>query len=135
MKITLMKTMAAAVLVAGLSWNGFAASKSVKGTLNVTVMDENGALVMNAPVYIYGDHKTKFVGGKEIPGTATMDLPAGTYRISSAIMRKTGEYFDRFASPEAFVEVVDGDNTVVTLRLRAMDVAVASLNQPIGLNY
>jgi len=61
------------------------------------------------------------VGGKEIPGTATLSIPAGTYRISSAIMRKTGEYYDRFASREAHIQVVAGDNTVVTLHLKAIE--------------
>jgi hypothetical protein len=91
------------------------------GTLNITILDENGALVEHAPVYIYGEAKTKFIGGKEIAGNETLNMPAGMYSISCAIMRKTGEYYDRFASPEAHVEVVAGDNSVVTLRLHALD--------------
>ncbi len=83
------------------------------GTVNITVVDENGALVADAHVYIYGEQKTKFMGGKDVPGTTTLSMPAGTYRISSAIVKKTGDYVDRFASHEAHIEVVPGDNTVI----------------------
>lgn len=98
------------------------------GTLNVTIVDENGALI-NAPVYIYGEAKTKFVGGKDIQGSETLDIPAGTYRISSALMRKTGEYYDRFASREAHVQIVPGDNTVVTLHLQSLQAMDAEITQ------
>jgi len=123
-----MKNLLAAAILA-LVCGGSVQAKSVQpmGTLNVTVLDENGALVPSAPVYIYGDKKTHFIGGKNIPGTATLDMPAGTYRISAAIIRKTGDYTDRFASPEAFVEVVAGDNSVVTLHLRSLDDPLAKL--------
>src|SRR5882672_5226129 len=91
------------------------------GTLNITVLDENGAVMQDAPIYIYGENRTKFVGGKDIPGTTTLSMPAGTYKISSAIIKKTGDYLDRFASHEAHIEVVSGDNTVVVLKLMPID--------------
>lgn len=87
------------------------------GTVNITVIDENGVVVPEAPVYIYGEQKTKFTGGKDIPGTTTFSMPAGTYRISSAVVRRTGDYTDRFASHEAHIQVIAGDNTVVVLKL------------------
>ena len=99
----------------------YAAQSESVGTVNITVLDENGALVPDAPVYIYGEHKTKFVGGKDIPGTTTLAMPAGSYRISSALVKKTGDYMDRFSSHEAHIEVIPGDNTVVVLTLRAID--------------
>ena len=105
----------------------FAAQPENTGTLNITVLDENGALVPDAPVYIYGEQKTKFVGGRDIPGTTTLSMPAGSYRISSAIVKKTGDYLDRFASHEAHIEVLPGDNTVVVLKLMAIDNTVASI--------
>ena len=132
MKTNLLKTQVvlamAAALFCGVS-SASAVSLPNGGTLNITILDENGALVPNAPVYIFGEAKTKFIGGKEIPGTATLDMPAGTYRVSSAIMRKTGEYYDRFASREAHVEVVAGDNTVVILHLSALEAPVAEQGQ------
>lgn len=97
--------------------NLFAASPESIGTLNITVLDESGAVVEEAPVYIYGEHKTRFVGGKDVPGTTTLTMPAGHYRISSAVIKKTGDYLDRFASHEAHIQVVPGDNTVVVLKL------------------
>ena len=54
-------------------------------------------------------------------------MPAGSYRISSAIVKKTGDYLDRFASHEAHIEVLPGDNTVVVLKLMAIDNTVASI--------
>ena len=111
----------------------FAAQPENIGTVNITVLDENGALVPDAPVYIYGEQKTKFVGGKDVPGTTTLSMPAGTYRISSAIVKKTGDYLDRFASHEAHLEVTPGDNTVVVLKLMAIENTVASIGHAVEL--
>ena len=105
----------------------YAASKEMPGTLNVTVLDENGVPVQDAPVFIYGEHKTKFVGGKEIPGTITLTMPAGNYRVSSALVKKTGEYFDRFVSHEAHVAVEPCDNTVVVLTLKPLEPTFESI--------
>ena len=116
---------AIAVILNGVA--AFAAQSGDMGTLNITVLDENGALVPDAPVYIYGENKTKFVGGKEIPGTITLAMPAGSYRISSALVKKSGDYLDRFSSHEAHIEVVPGDNTVVVLTLLPLDSTVASI--------
>jgi hypothetical protein len=122
------KILALAVLTVTLSGiSAFGVQPENSGTLNITVLDENGAIVQDAPIYIYGENKTKFVGGKDIPGTTTLSMTAGTYRISSAIIKKTGDYLDRFASHEAHVEVMPGDNTVVVLKLMAIDNAVASI--------
>jgi hypothetical protein len=93
------------------------------GTLNITVIDENGVMVPEAPVYIYGENKTKFTGGKDVPGSTTLTMPAGTYRISSAIVKKTGDYLDRFASHEAHIQVIAGDNTVLVLKLMPINPA------------
>jgi hypothetical protein len=98
------------------------------GTLQITVVDENGQVVPEAPVYIYGEHKTRFVGGKEIPGTTTMEMAAGDYRISSAIIKKTGDYVDRFASHEGHVRVVEGDNTAVILTLRPIQDPMSTID-------
>src|SRR6185312_12558682 len=84
----------------------FAAHLVQPGTLNVTVVDENGTVVQDAPVYIYGEHKTHFVGGKDVPGSMTFEMQPGDYKISSALIRKNGEYLDRFASHEAHVQVI-----------------------------
>jgi len=104
----------------------YASQAESVGTVNVTVLDENGALVPDAPVYIYGEHKTHFIGGKEVPaGTTTLAMPAGEYRISSALMKKSGDYCDRFASHEAHIRVVPGDNTVLVLTLKPLDASIA----------
>jgi len=96
-------------------------------TVNITVLDENGSVIPDAPIYIYGEHKTHFVGGKDIPGTTTLSMAAGHYRISSAVIKRTGDYLDRFSSHEAHVEVVSGDNTVVVLKLMPIDNTLASI--------
>jgi hypothetical protein len=106
----------------------YALAPENSGTINITVLDENGALVPDAPIYIYGEHKTRFVGGKEIPGTTTLSMPSGSYRISSALVKKTGDYLDRFASHEAHVEVVPGDNAVIVLTLRPLEDPLARAN-------
>jgi hypothetical protein len=126
MKMT--KTLAFLTVILTLSGiTAFAAQPENAGTVNITVLDENGAVIPDAPVYIYGEQKTRFVGGKDIPGTTTLSMPAGHYRISSAIVKKTGDYLDRFASHEAHIEVVSGDNTVVVLKLMPLDNTYASI--------
>ena len=107
----------------------FAAEPGDSGTVNITVLDVTGSVIADAPIYIYGEQHTHFVGGKDIPGTTTLTMPAGHYRISSAIIKKTGDYLDRFASYEAHVEVVPGDNTVVVLKLMPIDSTLASIGQ------
>ena len=106
----------------------FAGSLLPQGTLHVTVVDENGKLVQDAPVYIYGEHKTHFVGGKDIPGAMTFEMAPGEYRISTAIIRHTGEYIDRFASHEAHVQVESGDNTSVILSLMPIQDPVSGMD-------
>ena len=113
------------VTLSGIS--AFAAQPENVGTVNITVLDENGAVVPDAPVYIYGEQKTKFTGGKDVPGTTTLTMPSGNYRISSAIVKKTGDYLDRFASNEAHIQVIPGDNTVVVLTLKPLEDTVASI--------
>jgi opacity protein-like surface antigen len=120
--------LAVAALTVSLSGvAAFAAQPENVGTVNITVLDENGALVPDAPVYIYGEQKTKFTGGKDVPGTTTLTMLSGNYRISSAIVKKTGDYLDRFASNEAHIQVIPGDNTVVVLTLKPLEDAVASI--------
>src|SRR5438477_2984498 len=91
---------------------------SQQGTVNITVMDENGNVVQDAPVYIYGPHKSQFIGGKDVPGTTTLTMKEGEYRFSSAVVKKTGDDIDRYASNEAQVQVVAGDNVSIILTLK-----------------
>ncbi len=122
------KTLASLTVIMTLNGvSAFAIQPENTGTVNITVLDENGAVIPDAPVYIYGEQKTRFVGGKDIPGTTTLSMPAGHYRVSSAIVKKTGDYLDRFASHEAHIEVVSGDNTVVVLKLMPLDNTYASI--------
>src|SRR5258706_5544950 len=112
------KILALLTLTATLSGiRAFAAEPADLGTVNITVLDENGVLIPDAPIYIYGEQKTHFSGGRDIPGTTTLSMPAGHYRVSSAIIKKTGDYLDRFASHEAHIEVVSCANTRVVLQL------------------
>jgi len=101
--------------------SAWAVHLNTEGTINITVVDENGTIVPDAPLYIYGENKTHFVGGREISGSTMLSMPAGTYKISSAIVKKTGDYLDRFASHEAHIEVIPGDNTSIVLTLRAIN--------------
>lgn len=117
---TLTFVLALSLTVAAAAPQVYAAEKSPVGTLNVVVRDANGAIV-DAPVYIFGTQKTRFIGGKEVAGSATFELKPGTYKVSSALVKKTGDYLDRYASHEAQIQVVEGDNTMVTLTLKALD--------------
>jgi hypothetical protein len=61
------------------------------------------------------------VGGADIPGTTTFSMKEGEYRISSALIKKTGDDIDRYASNEAHVSVVSGDNVTVVLTLKPVE--------------
>ncbi|OGR89428.1 MAG: hypothetical protein A2992_03390 [Elusimicrobia bacterium RIFCSPLOWO2_01_FULL_59_12] len=93
-----------------------------EGTVQVTVLDVNGGVVAEAPVYIYGEKRSQFVGGADIPGTTTFSMKEGTYRISSALIRRAADdVLDRFASNEAHVNVVAGDHVSVILTLKSLE--------------
>jgi hypothetical protein len=127
-KITMKSLIAASFASAVFAASTLYAADAKVGTLNVTVVDENGAVVQDAPIYIYGEHKTHFVGGKDIPGTTTLTMAAGEYRISTALIKKTGDYIDRFASHEAHIQVAEGDNTSVILTLKPLDDPMNSIS-------
>jgi hypothetical protein len=116
---TLTRTFQLSLTFAAMLSTSFVGAASLRqpGTMQVTVMDENGNVVKDAPVYIYGEHKTHFVGGEEIAGSVTFEMQPGEYKVSTALIKKTGEYLDRFASHEAHVQVLPGDNTSVILTL------------------
>jgi hypothetical protein len=102
------------------------------GTVQITVLDANGQVVKDAPVYIYGEHKTKFVGGADVAGSTTFEMKEGTYRISSALIKREGDNIDRFASNEAHVSVVAGDNMNIVLTLKALDTPADQLPTSYG---
>ena len=125
--LTLIRGLALTTFTLAVGSSVYAASPAQAGTVQITVLDENGAVVQEAPVYIYGEHKTRFVGGQEIPGSTTLSLQAGEYKISSALVRKSGDYVDRFASHEAHVRVVEGDNLSLILTLRPIQDATSTM--------
>ena len=93
----------------------------VSGTLRVTVLDADGNVVPEAPVYIFGTNKSRFVGGADVPGSSTFSMKEGTYRISSALIKRGADYVDRFSSNEAQVNLVAGDNINIILTLRPVE--------------
>ena len=60
-----------------------------QGTVQVTVVDENGAVVNEAPVYIYGAKRSQFVRGADVPGSTTFTMKdpklkaTWTYNVSA----------------------------------------------------
>jgi hypothetical protein len=88
-----------------------------QGTMNVTVVDSNGNVVPDAPIYIYGIQRTHFMGGGDVPGSTTFAMKEGEYRISSAMIKKSGEDIDRYSSNEARITVAAGDHVSVVLTL------------------
>ena len=92
-----------------------------QGTVRITVIGADGKVIPDAPVYIYGEHRTHFVGGSEVPGSTTFAMNEGTYKISSAMVQKNGDEIDRYASNEAHISVIAGENVSLILTLRPMD--------------
>ena len=84
-------------------------------------MDQHGVVVEDAPVYIYGAKKGQFLSAADIPGSTTFTMKEGRYSISSALVKRSGEYVDRFASNEAHIQVVAGDNVSIVLRLAPVE--------------
>ena len=114
------KMMTLMMIAAALMTSNLYAASSETGTLRVVVMDVNGKPT-DAPVYIYGAKKAQFMGAQQVNGAMTFNMPEGTYRVSSAITQKNGDYMDRFASNEATVRVVPGDNASVILSLKQIE--------------
>ena len=67
--------------------------------------DEKGAYAPNAQIYIYGIEAGKFIENREHNGSASFELPPGTYRIYSATSQNDAGFIDHYVSPEARVIV------------------------------
>jgi hypothetical protein len=100
---------------------------SQTGVVQVFVEDENGASVPNAPVYITDGHHIQYMETSSL-GAVSVDLQEGQYRLSSAITRTMPDCIDRYASPEAHVQVVPQDTTSVILTLRFVDDPISKLS-------
>ena len=88
------------------------------GTVQITIKDESGDVVSQAPVFIYDAKGKHVIGGKDVEGTALLSLKAGAYAFSTAVARPTGDALIRYASPLARVTIAAGDNTVIILTLK-----------------
>jgi hypothetical protein len=123
MKITLSLAIVASLFCGSVTFAEGPVRSADQGTIRVTVLDNTGAVVEEAPVYIYGEKRSQFVGGADIPGSTTFSMKEGKckYRISSAMIKRTGEYIDRYATNEAIVNVVAGDNVSVVLTLKPLE--------------
>ncbi len=133
-KMTLSKILQTAATLAFLAVSSpLSAASSAIGTLRITVVDEAGQVVPNAPVYIY-DNKNHFVAARESAGSSLFDLKPGEYRVSSALVREVndptgGVYKDRYYTEVARAIVNEGDQTSVILPLKPVQSPVASLSR------
>ena len=92
-------------------------ASSNSGFLRVSVVDEEGKNVPDAPIYIEGSHPGRFFGRENEAATKFM-LSAGDYTVSSAIVRHIpGGFIDRLVSHKAIVHIeAEGEvNVVLTL--------------------
>jgi hypothetical protein len=121
---TITRALGAAILVSLVA--AFSHAEAPQATLQVVVKNEQGAPTANAPVYVAGEHTNHFAT-TDANGSLSINLPEGTYTVSSAMSINNDGVVDRFASPEAKVEVGAGDLTSVVLCLTALPDAVASI--------
>ncbi len=98
------------------------------GSVRVFVQDDAGQSVTNAPVYLLDGHKNLMVLKTDASGSLTLTLPAGKYTLSSAVTRPIADSLDRYASPEAHIEVLAKDSMSLVLSLQLADDAISNLS-------
>jgi hypothetical protein len=88
------------------------------GILQVTVVDEDGHYVSDAPVYVYKKDKEHITAAKEASGVATFQLQPGIYKLYAAKARPVADGVARYTSHEARVRVSFEENASVILKLQ-----------------
>ncbi len=84
------------------------------GDVQLIVIDSHGTTVTGAPVYIYGQHLTKF---GDVRSGDKISLPEGDYDLSAAFIQKTDDGIIPQQSPLAHIHVLEGDTVSVILPL------------------
>ena len=97
------------------------------GIISVLVEDDKGQIIPEAPIYIFDGHHIQVVLSND-QGTAVVTMQSGRYTVSSSLCRPSPNFVDRFASPEANVEIIPGDTTSVVLSLNPVSNHVSSLS-------
>ncbi len=84
------------------------------GSLHIEVIDTEGNLTSEAPVYIFGAGAPQLT---DLRGGDTVPLPEGIYDIVSARVLRSENGFTREMSAVGRVMITDGDQTSVVLPL------------------
>lgn len=111
------------VLLAGLSLTGAvqAEPSAPRSHVQTMILDESGAYVESAKIFIYNKDVREFSETIESTATNTMELPPGRYRIYAAVTRHNEGIFEHYASPEANVTVEPGESLSVILALKPVE--------------
>jgi hypothetical protein len=99
-----------------------------QGCVAIVVRNSEGALVPHAPVYFYNGYGISVVAEAGPSGMAAVKLPAGIYRVSSAMAQPHADYVGHSASYEAQIRVTPGDEVFVVLTLHPIDPPDYDLN-------
>jgi hypothetical protein len=106
-----------------------AGSRQSRGELRVQVVDETGAYVPGAQIFLCGPKTTAQTASAGRNGPVSFSVPTGFYRVYSAVRRTQGDFTDRFASYVAYVHVESGNQASVILTLRKIQTPVVYLNE------
>jgi hypothetical protein len=104
-----------------------AVDRTDKGNLRIVIKNEEGTCVPNAPVYLFSGDKM-YSARTGLLGAVSIDLPKGTYRVSSAVSQPRVDGMQRFASPDAHLFVIADESTSVVLTLYPVDVKIEELS-------
>jgi hypothetical protein len=118
MKLLRIALIAVPVLLGLAAASNARGASDSKGLLRVIVVDELGAYVPEAHVYVYGRQTKQLINANAKDGILLLELPVGKYKIYSAVTRQQPEFVDRYVSHEAHIRVQLGEPSSVLLTLR-----------------
>jgi hypothetical protein len=86
------------------------------GNIHIFIKDASGQYLPDAPVTLFDGHKM-YTAKSSFLGAVSLELPAGRYAVSSAMMVPMKDFNQRIASPEAHIMVIPDDTSTVILTL------------------
>jgi len=94
---------------------------SQSATVMVTIFDAAGIPAQDARLYVYDIKNKTFSDYVYTDESITLDLQPGRYRLYSSFTAQKGDYLARYASPEAKIDLKNGELQTVILTLRESD--------------
>jgi hypothetical protein len=99
----------------------FAAKDDRTGTLNVTLVSEDGTALRSTHIYVFNKGSKKLAGTCEATKYATLKLRPGIYQLYAAGTRLTGDGIEHYSSPEGVIYITPYEDTSAILNLKLVE--------------